>query len=619
MTDQIPSAPGSPEPTTPARHSAPRQDGDATVPNAGYADPWAATRQIPPHHANPSAPAGSPWAPTQADLAAPQYSPTAQYPAGPSYATPYGTDATGNPPPAGYDGAASYLQFGPEDAAPKPARKRRRAIVFSSLVVVFLLIGVGAYAGVRVWTGSGTAEPETAMPATVGAFARIDVNPGVGQKLAADNLVKKFPTNGASTTELIAKLEAKISKAAGLNYDTDVKPWFGGQAGVAEWTDGHGKPVALIALASKDDTKARATLTNLRQRKGADSFGFAMEKGYALIAGSDGDMQAQATAAAAAAANASLADSATFKDAMSHVGDGNLLVAYADLGKLSSLMTDAANSALGGDPGMFGGLGGLGLGLGGSGGSGANSVTGRLAVGGKVTDDGIEVRAHVQGASGDVGTSTKVMSTIEGMPAATIAGASLSGLDPNSTAAKSLSGVLDSLGRGIGSGGGDLGGGSGDDPFAGFLSGGLQQLLTSKELSVAFTGLGSDDMPNLLIHVQARDDATATSLANSIDELTGGTGIPGLRVSHNGTSINATIGSPDTSGKLGSSDLFKETMAGMSDANSALYVDVQKIVGLAGGDMTPSDRAQVAPLKSIGFAAMTSGSSQDVLLRVVIK
>jgi len=70
----------------------------------------------------------------------------------------------------------------------------------SSLVVLVLLIGVGAYAGVRVWTGSGTTQPESAMPAGVTAFARIDVNPGLGQKLNVDGLVKKFPTGGKSAS-----------------------------------------------------------------------------------------------------------------------------------------------------------------------------------------------------------------------------------------------------------------------------------------------------------------------------------------------------------------------------------------------------------------------------------
>ena len=250
--------------------------------------------------------------------------------------------------PAAYHpgaGGETLVEFGSAER-PTPRPGRRRAIVLSASTALLLLVGVGAYAGVRAWTGTGAVEPETAMPASVSAFVRIDFNPGYGDKLTVNGLVKKFPTAGKSATDLVTKLETSIAKDAGLDYATDVKPWFGGRAGIGAWTDGKGKPVALIALASTDDTKAAATLTKLRQTKGADSFGFAMEKGYALIAGSDGDMQAAAAAAAAEAKTATLADSATFKSTVAHVGGGNLLLGYADLGKVSTLIKSASTSAL---------------------------------------------------------------------------------------------------------------------------------------------------------------------------------------------------------------------------------------------------------------------------------
>src|SRR5262249_5875105 len=161
------------------------------------------------------------------------------------------------------------------------------------------------------------------------------------------------------------------------------------------WTD-NGKPVVLIALSSKDDTKAEATLSKLRDHKGPDSFGFAMEPGYALIAGTDGNMQAEAAAAASAAKQSSLASDATFRSTVSHVGDGNLLLAYADVSKLKSLLSGVIGQVLGASSGLIGGSDNtlvpqLGL----SGGT----AKGQIAIGGKVVDDGIEVRVHVQGVS----------------------------------------------------------------------------------------------------------------------------------------------------------------------------------------------------------------------------
>jgi hypothetical protein len=494
------------------------------------------------------------------------------------------------------------------------------------------------------------------MPASVSAFARIDLNPGYGNKLAINGLVKKFPTHGSSTTDLVTELETRIAKEAGLDYTTDVKPWFGGRAGVGAWIDGQGKPVALIAIASKDDAKAESTLTKLRQAKGSDSFGFAMEKGYALIAGSDGNMQAEASAAAAAAQKATLADNATFKSTVTHVGSGNLLVAYADLGQVASLMKSAVGSStLGGlddaSPDGIGPLGILGLpGLGAAGGSSA--LSGFVAVGGKVTDDGIEVRVHADGRkAASASTPAKVFSTLAAEPSATIVGVATTGIDPASDTAKQLSSMLGMLASGaaLGSGGstddpfgGDpgtdpFGGDPGTDPFGGdpatdpgvdpsagaittAITGIVTPILTAKQLSVAFTGLGADHTPGVLVNVQERDAATASSLTDSINQLVGGAAPPGqFKVTQNGPSVNATIGAPVTGGSLASSDLFSTTMAGMSDANAAGYVDIQKVMALAGRDMSAADRQAWAPVKSVGFGATSGGTSSDVLLRVVIK
>ena len=107
----------------------------------------------------------------------------------------------------------------------------------------------------------------------------------------------------------------------------------------------------------------------------------------------------------------------------------------------------------------------------------------------------------------------------------------------------------------------------------------ITPVLTAKQLTVAFTGLGADHTPGLLVNIQERDAATASSLVDSINQLVGGAAPAGLlKVTQSGSSVNATVGAPVMGGSLGSSDLFKTTMAGMSDATSAGYVDVQKLI-----------------------------------------
>ena len=543
-------------------------------------DPWATTRQVPAQPTNGPATSGMSVSDT-----------TDQQP--PGY---YPAYATATPP---YPADPAYVQFG--DDTSKPRRGRRRTVLISSVIVAVLAIGVGAYAGVRAWTGSGIAEPETAVPASVTAFARIDLNPGIGDKLSVDGLVKKFPTHGKSASELIAKLEASISKSANLDFNTDVKPWFGGQAGLGLWTN-ESRPVGLIALSSKDDAKAKAAMSKLRANAD-ESFGYAMEKGYALIA-VGGSGQADATAAAKAAEQSPLANDSTFKSTVAHVGNDNLLLAYADLDKVTSLLAPML-STLGGS-----GLGSEGGGLfGGFGLPGASKAAGRFALGGKVMGDGVELRVHVDSAAFKT-SGTKIMPTLNGLPSATVVGGAFGGVDPSSDVAKMLNQLLGQIGNGSVTGS-PIGG----SDFGPLLSDGLTKLLTSKQLSFALTGQATDGEPGILINVDARDAASAASIVDDFNKLAKNDMPPGFNISQNGASIKATIGSPASGGSLGSSNLFKETMNGMSDSTAAFYVDMQRLVAFAGRDMPADARAYLAPIKSIGLGS----SGSDLVLRVVIK
>ena len=204
-------------------------------------------------------------------------------------------------PTAAFEGAPAT------EVVAKP-RRRRTTLVLAIVAVVVVLLGAGAYAGARYWTGAGITEPESAVPASVVAFARIDVNPGVRDKLDFQSLIEKFPTHGKSAADVVTSVEKSVASSAKLDYTTDVKPWFAGQAGVAEWVDSAGKPVMLLAFASKDDAAAKKALAKVQAKQTAGQFGFVVSGGYALIAGADGNAQADATAASAAAAKHNLAD-----------------------------------------------------------------------------------------------------------------------------------------------------------------------------------------------------------------------------------------------------------------------------------------------------------------------
>lgn len=622
MSDQISSAPGQPDPGQPATPApfAPPQRAEATVQQPHNAeDPWATTHRV---AADPASGAFAGAAPNgvpapQSPWAAPG---SAQYGPAPTQYDPAQTGQPGYGQPTTIEaGQYGLPAYGPMTAMePQPRRgRKRRPILVSVGVVLLLLIGVGAYAGVRAWTGAGIAEPETAMPAGVGAFARIDFNPGFGAKLSVDGLVKKFPTQGQSTSDLITKLEQKVAQSAGLNYATDVKPWFSGRVGVAEWTDGTGRPVPLIALSSSNDDVAKSTLTRIQAQHGPGDFGFVVQDGYALLAPGSA-----ATAAAAAARQHTLADSDTFKSAVAHLGGDNLLLVYADLDSLGGLLSSAMGSALSGidgDPGALGpfgglgplgGLGGLGSGgLGAGGGPGGlNGMHGQIVVGGAVVDNGVEIRARVLGATPVTPVEAHALAALGGMPASTIVGAAIipGAAGPGgSTLNGSLPGLLGNVLHG-------------NPQMAQFLGAGLQQLLSAKMLSVGFSGVDPTGMPNLLINVQAKDAASATALMGTVNQLTGGQQTPGVSITQHDATINATVGNPDTNGKLGASKLFEEATTSMANASTVFYVDVQKVATMS-GPMPPDVAQYLGPIKAVAVSGGTDKWGSNVLIRVVVK
>ncbi len=140
--------------------------------------------------------------------------------------------------------------------------------------MVALLLGGTAVAGAWVWFGWGTTQPEDVLPGSSMAFARIDMSPGLGQKMKLDNLAKKFPKATKSTQDFVDQLKEDMFEALDLEpltYEADVKPWFADRVGVAAWAkDGSSDtPCVLFALASKDDGKARAAFTKAQDRLGA--------------------------------------------------------------------------------------------------------------------------------------------------------------------------------------------------------------------------------------------------------------------------------------------------------------------------------------------------------------
>jgi Protein of unknown function (DUF3352) len=530
---------------------------------------------------------------------------------------------SGQPSPTIDLGATAQLGYGFEGAPgpyAKPARRKRRtAIVAGVSAVLVAAAGVGAYAGFSAWTGSGIKEPENAFPASTAAFIRVDLKPGYRDQIAFDNLAKKFPSSGKSTSDLVTDMERSMLKGSDLNYDADVKPWFGQRAGVGVYMGQKNQMVMLIALASADDEKAKQTLA--KEQAGKNDFGYVVRDGYALLAlgNSSLDLQGAAEAASQEAASDSLAGDSKFKSTVEGLAGHNLVIGYADLAKLGPILK---SNGLAGSPasmpGMLGGIAGLGgtAALGG-GAASLDRLTGTMAIGAAVAGDGIEIRGHSEGMpTAARSSSVNTLDTMAEMPDSAIVAAALQGLDKNSNTVKQLKSMLAS---GMG-----LAGGSSGEPMpagAAEMMGNLvTDVLTSRVLSFEFSGITAGK-PNLVITSVANDQNSATELMSSLGMLEGA--VPGLDIKQDGATVRATVGTTPSGGKLGDSPLYREAMNGVNTSSMSLYIDVQKLLAVVAPSTPSSADSRVlqnlAPVKAIGVSGSQNGSSSDELIRIIIK
>ncbi|GAA2603798.1 hypothetical protein GCM10010399_38440 [Dactylosporangium fulvum] len=527
-------------------------------------------------------------------------------------------------------------------AVPTPSRRRLAGVLTAVGVTLAVIAAGGAFAVVRLWKDSTGTLPESAVPGSVVAFARVNLSPGLGQRLKFESLLG----NGAQQLDdmkrkVFEDLEAPISYG-------DVAPWFDDRIGLALWADPArpDDPVTLVAAAAKDADKASKALTTAQQKSGTDRLGFVVDNGYALLAVGEKGSQAAATAAAAATKRGSLAQASAFTSAVATLPPDQPLLGWADLepaGKLSQkLGEDLAEEFLGG--GIIGEeTGPL------PSASPLPEVKGIVVVGAQAVDNAVEVRGRLIGASGvTIGSPAPATDVVQ----------AIGGLSADAIAAGVLSGPLNDLTTVLGE---DLGylpltlfgqtlfpeGPAGeippelmsDDPavfekylkehpellenggsfaFAGppgapadldkstkALTAGLSSAKT-----LSFTVAGKVDEKTggvpLLVDVELPDAAAAKKLQGDLTNLTELTGATcEQRDAH--VSLRSKSYSGGT-GKLADSPLFKQAMTGgVAKPSAALYLDGKQAFSKSG------------PVRAIGVTTGHDGADTVFQARIVIK
>lgn len=495
-------------------------------------------------------------------------------------------------PPPGNPWAPSYLgvpdqSTGFGEPPPPPRKSHKGRWIAAGTAAAVLIAGgvVGAYAYSAL--SGGGAQPESVLPSTTIAFAKVDLDPAANQKIAVYRLSKKFPgTSGIIPNSDSVKdsvLNSILGDASiGLDYNRDIKPWLGDRAATAAVPDSSSDNGvdAVAVLADKDDSKMRTALNKYIATNPDSPIGYVTDHGYVLIS----DTQAHAQAAVDAANSGGTLDkTADFAGDVGSLHGDQIAEAWFNAGALAKALP---------------------------GGSSLTPTTSkaRFVMGLHADANYIELDGSTRGTTATaMGT---VASKVESLPANTTAAVEVTGIGP--TFAKDYAMIPASQRQLL-------------DQFALAyhlsLPADLAAILgTDMLVSVGPVPAGST--PPVAVQTATADPARALA---SIDYVLTGLGadpefsLPpldkqaskdGYVISNDPAYLKTLQGKPATT--LGSTADFKKAVPNAANAGAVGYVSFDALRPSFG----PQDQANLKNVAAAGFSVSADGSSFDARLVV---
>jgi hypothetical protein len=325
-------------------------------------------------------------------------------------------------PPTPPEPEPPFSPYGPAetlDVAPPPSR--RRGIVIGATAAVLAVVAGAAVYAAGVLSGGGR-QPDELVPRTTFAYAKVDLDPAAGQKLAARSFFGKFPdvkTGGGD--DVFESVIGDVVSDGDVDYDRDVKPWFDRRAAVAAFPGAGGKPTVVSVLRSKDDAKARSSLDRLaaRTRTRGVPFAYDLAKGYVVLS----DTAAHVADAIRESGEASLRDNETYRKDVDALTGDQVAVAWTDVAQ-------SFRAALAGVPQA--GLLPTAV---------TDQVKGRAVMGVHFTGDYVELEGRLFDSKGGLITAGGKPDLLDRLPASTVAAASISGIDKAIDDALALTGT----------------------------------------------------------------------------------------------------------------------------------------------------------------------------------
>ncbi|HKX66758.1 MAG TPA: DUF3352 domain-containing protein [Intrasporangium sp.] len=523
------------------------------------------------------------------------------------------TDASmpeNNPPQPAHGGPTSYTfpgatepvgltdpvssQGGP---ATPPRRKTSRALLVGGVATV-LVLGVGGAVAIQQLSGSGP-RPSDVLPGDTFGYVQVDIDPSAGQKLAAVRFLGKIPEikdleSGDTRKKLwdLAVASSDDDCVRDFDFARDIDPWLGDRVGFGLRPGGTADdPNVVAALQVKDQDQAMSTLGRLADcGEGGDQVDLRAKDGYVLVTkhGQGDDMLA-------AIAKGTLSQNATFSGDMAALGEQGVATTWWNVGPIAKEFSSAL---------LFGVRGP----------DAPQDLEGRVAAALRFDPGYAEIAGIARGFSGAAQSIQPVdgdLSELAALPEDTLAAVHISG------GAQLLDQAWPQLKKQINdvasSGGMDDPLGEIEDELGLALPDDLKVLLGSSFTLALPDQVFGSDVPAIGAKVVTSDAQRAEEVVSTIEDASGSAGILTKSVDGDRLYVATTPDYVDrlkSGGNLGDTDGFKAAVGDASDADYAVYVDLDRLEKLYLEEADGETRAALEAMRAVGISSTVTGPGE---------
>jgi hypothetical protein len=517
----------------------------------------------------------------------------------------YGPDRPESPqaPPGAYHPDV-FLPH-PHPLAPRKSSVSKKIIAGAALASLVAGGAVAAYA-YTVLASSGI-QPERVLPANTVAFAKLDLDPAAGQKVAAYRLSTKFPavSKGAANIDdqKDALLSAFFDEQSELDYATEIKPWLGDRVAVAAVPNAASAAGLdpVLAVAYTDEAKMKAALSKAARTERA--FGYVTIDGYALVS----DSQPHAEAVLAGVRRGTLAAAEHYQSDLKALGGDQLAVGWADVEAMVAALKAGDRSGTS----RFGGFQGLER-------LDVLAAKGRVIVGAHASSDYFEVSAlsRQQVAGGAPRLASKpVNGTLAKLAADTSAALEVTGLG------EAFNQAWDGMSTALGLGDGDVEEMLEESGLE--LPGDLTALLGDDATISARLNQGASGDPDIAAQISTREADRAMGLLDALgrpfgfpeDSLHAQRTADGYLVSTSpGYDPRAAAGVPT----LGADPAFQKAVPDSARAGLIGYVNIGAILD-SDRHVSAKDKADWKHAGLLGLSVTPTSDGSRITLRLTTR